>query len=295
MQHQDFPLVSIVIPTHNRASLLPRAIRSALGQTYPAIEVVIVDDGSQDDTSGVVARFQQEYPNLRYFRHEKPQGACLTRNRGIEESSGTFIALLDDDDEFTFDRIEKLMAVITRKPGYSFVCSDYLNIMPNGTRRSRKPGTISLRKILWMNYASQSILVEKKKILATGGFDPELTAAQDYDAFTRLIANYGPAYRLGKVLYIYHQEHEAPRITATPLKKLRGYYDYYCKHKSQMSRAQRAYHLYRLLKLRGRRISLGCFLKMVPLRYYLLELNDLLIYHTSFYRYVHRLKRIFRP
>jgi glycosyltransferase involved in cell wall biosynthesis len=288
------PLVTIVIPTHNRAGLLMRALRSALGQTYAPVEVVVVDDGSGDETPRLFERLDRERDNLRYVRHETPQGAGAARNRGFREARGEYVALLDDDDEFTPDRIEALMGCFGANPNWSFVCSDYLSIRRNGTRRSRKPGRIPLRKILWMNYAGQSVLARREHLLAIGGFDESLTAAQDYDTFTRLVEAYGDAYRLGRALYLYHQEHDAPRITSTFSKKLRGYYDYYCKHRRHMTRRQRAWHLYRLMKLRGRRPTLCNFLRLVPPRYYLLELNDYLIEHTNFYLWLNRIKRLFR-
>jgi len=287
-----FPLVSIILPTHNRAQMMQRALRSALEQTYPAIEVVVVDDGSSDDTPRVIRDWKQRHDNITYLRHEEPRGASAARNHGFQEASGKYIALLDDDDEFTDDRIETLMDYLKLYPGLSFVCSDYLSIRRNGTRRSAKPGRITLRKILWMNYASQSILTEREKMLAIGGFDENLSAAQDHDTFTRLIERFGDAYRLGRVLYLYHQEHDAPRITSTLTKKLRGYYDYYLKHKHLMTRRQRAWHLYRLLKLRGRKLQLRHFLRMVPPRYYLLEINDYLIEHTNFYLWLNRIKDV---
>lgn len=288
---EEFPLVSIIIPTHNRAEMMQRALRSALGQTYPAVEVLVVDDGSSDDTPEVIRQYQRTHDNLRYVRNEQPRGASAARNRGFREAHGEYIAMLDDDDAYSEDCIETLVDYHRLHPKLAFVCSDYLILRRNGTRRSSKPGRISLRKILWMNYGSMSILIKRKRMLAIDGFDESLSAAQDHDAYTRLIERFGDAYRLGRVLYFYHQEHEAPRITTTRSKRLRGYYDYYLKHKHLMTRQQRAWHLYRLMKIRGRRLDIRRFLRLVPPRYYLLELNDYLIEHTNFYLWLNRIKR----
>lgn len=269
--------------------MLERAVRSVLNQTYQHLEILIVDDGSKDDTSRRVEALQRVHSNIIYLRNPRSLGACVTRNRGIEAASGFYISLLDDDDEYTPNRIEDLINCFRDNPDWSFVCSDYLSIRRNGTRRSHKPGPITLRKMLWMSYATPSILVEREKIIATGGFDETLTAAQDYDAFTRLIQRFGPACRLGKVGYVYHQEHENPRITSSQKKRLWGYYDYYLKFKSLMTRSQRAYQLFRLLKIKGCRITFKRFIRMVPVRFYPLELNDYLIIHTNFYAYLNRL------
>ncbi len=287
----DKRLVSIVVPTHNRVGLLERALHSVWSQTYQPIELIVVDDGSSDNTPEQIHAWQQAGQAILYIRNEEAQGACAARNVGIQRASGQFVALLDDDDAFHPERVERLVDILLAHPEYAFVCSDYLILRRQDSRRSHKPGPIPLKKMLWMNYAGQPPFAEREKLLAVGGFDEQLTAAQDYDLYTRLIVAFGPGYRLGKVLYFYHQEHEAPRITASPKKRLYGYYDYYLKYKHLMNRSQRAWHLYRLLKLRGRSLSPADFLRMVPPRYYALELNDYFIHHTSLYQWLNRIRQ----
>lgn len=288
---KDKPLVSIIIPTHNRAGLLPRALKSALGQTYSPVEVVVVDDGSTDGTAALTTGWQARHQNLRYVRHEAPLGASAARNRGLREASGVFAATLDDDDEFAAERIERLMALYRQHAAWSFVCSDYLIIGRNGTRRSSKAGVVSLEEILWTNVAGQSVLTTRERMLGIGGFNETFSAAQDHDAFTRLIETYGPAFRLGEVLYTYHQEHQAPRISTAGAGRLRGHFQYYRAHRGRMTRDQRAWHLYRLMKLRGRRFVLSRFFRMVPVRFFALEIHDYFIEHTNLYSWLNRITR----
>ncbi len=92
------PRVTVVIATHNRASLLPRAVESVLAQTYTDYEVIIVDDCSSDDTQHVIAGFED--PRIRSFRHERNRGQSAARNTGIFNAKGQYIAFLDDDDEY---------------------------------------------------------------------------------------------------------------------------------------------------------------------------------------------------
>jgi len=109
------PFVSVVMPTHNRADLVGRAIKSVLAQTHPDFELIVVDDGSRDDTRGAVARHQD--PRVRYVRNEKPTGPAGARNAGIRAAgSGAFLAFLDDDDEWLPRKLELQLEVFRRSP-----------------------------------------------------------------------------------------------------------------------------------------------------------------------------------
>ena len=92
------PKVSVIIPTHNRAALLPRAVQSVLAQTFTDFELIIVDDASTDRTPSVVAAIAD--PRLRPFRHQRNLGVSAARNTGIANARGHYVAFLDDDDEW---------------------------------------------------------------------------------------------------------------------------------------------------------------------------------------------------
>ncbi|UPV76852.1 glycosyltransferase (plasmid) [Halorussus limi] len=106
------PTVSVVIPTYNRAELLTRAIDSVLAQTYDDFELVVVDDGSTDDTEAVVTGYDDD--RVRYLAHETNRGANPARNTGIEAAEGEYVAFLDSDDEW---RPRKLDAQLDRLSG----------------------------------------------------------------------------------------------------------------------------------------------------------------------------------
>jgi glycosyltransferase involved in cell wall biosynthesis len=219
-------------------------------------------------------------------------GACATRNRGIEAAKGAYVTFLDDDDEYDRQRLEVLMDKLLAEPQWSFVCSDYHELRPGGPRISRKGGTISLERVLWLNVTTPSVLTRKDYLLELGGFDTQLSAAQDYDLFTRLIKTFGPAYRVPQALYIYHQEHLGPRITTNRSKRFRGYYGFYCKFKGDMTEGQRAYSLFRLLKVLGKKPRLGHYCRMVPWRFLPLEFNTYLLEETSIYLYLAKIKSL---
>lgn len=106
MVRSDTPTFSVIIPTHNRAHLLPRAIRSVLAQTLPDFELIIVDDGSTDETPAIVEEFDD--PRIRYVRRSSASGVSAARNCGIRQSRGEFVAFLDDDDEYAPCFLEKM-------------------------------------------------------------------------------------------------------------------------------------------------------------------------------------------
>ncbi|ERJ05404.1 glycoprotein 3-alpha-L-fucosyltransferase [Halorhabdus tiamatea SARL4B] len=108
------PTVSIVIPTYNRASVLPRAVRSVLDQTFDDCEVIIVDDGSTDETPEIVDSFSED--RIRYLRFSENQGANAARNAGVEVAKGDYIAFLDADDEWRPAKLERQVEVFEQAP-----------------------------------------------------------------------------------------------------------------------------------------------------------------------------------
>src|SRR5687768_435385 len=104
---KEYPLVSIVMATYNRATTIERAIDSVLKQTYPNIELIIVDDGSTDNTLEVLARYKQ--PSIRVYKHEKNKGVTGAKNSGLDQIKGEWFTILDSDDEIIPEAIEAMM------------------------------------------------------------------------------------------------------------------------------------------------------------------------------------------
>lgn len=107
------PLVSVVIPTHNRARLLERAMASVLGQTFQDLEVIVVDDASTDATETQMRNVRD--PRVRYVRHEQNRGVSAARNTGVAQARGRYIAFQDSDDEWLLDKLERQLAVMERQ------------------------------------------------------------------------------------------------------------------------------------------------------------------------------------
>ncbi|MBS1816597.1 MAG: glycosyltransferase family 2 protein [Acidobacteria bacterium] len=110
MSAQEVPLVSIAIPTFNRSSLVRRAIDSVLTQTYPNIQVIVVDDGSSDDTVDRLAPYVERH-HVTVIRHSRNRGTMAAKNTGIDAMRGAFGGILDSDDELLPNAVERLMHV----------------------------------------------------------------------------------------------------------------------------------------------------------------------------------------
>ncbi len=111
------PVVSVIIPTYNRADMLDEALRSVFAQTYKDFEVIVVDDGSTDHTRSVV----DKYPHRVRYVHQENQGHALAKNTGIAAADGGYIAFLDDDDTWLPRKLELQMDVLENNPDVDLV------------------------------------------------------------------------------------------------------------------------------------------------------------------------------
>jgi len=243
------PLVSIYLPTHNREALLKRAVASVLAQSISDWELIVVNDGSSDGTKDYLNELAATDSRIKVLHHDTPQGACTSRNRAILQANADLVTGLDDDDEFTGQRLKQLLECWS--PDYAFVCAGYNWV----TGRKAKPVmcsdlTITLEKQLDMNQASNQVLTTRERMLAINGFDERFVALQDYDCFTRLIREFGPGYRIGKPLQNIYVEHSSGRISDSS-KSERGFAQFLEKHGELMSERNRRNHEFLLKRRTG--------------------------------------------
>lgn len=197
------PQVSVVIPTFNRAHILGHAIASVLGQTHQDLELIVVDDGSVDETEPFIATFND--PRLRYVRQPQNRGVSAARNRGIAEARGEWLAFLDSDDIWLPQKLERQFAALVGVDCAASYCAmlrmegDMPVRIPsqvNGINSGAAPWQSLLMDGLWF---SQTWLVPKRVLLAAGPFDERMSIWEDWDLFLR-IALQGPIHHLPEVL-----------------------------------------------------------------------------------------------
>ncbi len=134
--NNSFPLVSIVIPAYNASAFLKNALSSCVEQTYSNIEIILVDDGSTDNTREIVNEFI-DLKNFRYIKNEQNAGLIFTLNRGIDQAQGQFIARMDADDISLPTRIEKQVKVLLENPTIDVVGSDVILIDENNQKHGK--------------------------------------------------------------------------------------------------------------------------------------------------------------
>ncbi|HMK35540.1 MAG TPA: glycosyltransferase [Desulfomonilaceae bacterium] len=183
------PLVSVIIPTYNRAQVVPAAVRSVLAQTYPHYELIVVDDGSRDGTAELLA----EYGNAVTVITQEHKGVSAARNRGIRRSRGELIAFLDSDDEWLPDKLSNQTALFS-KDNPVFICHTDEIWMRHGRELRqkaihRKQGGAFFERALERCLISPSSVILSRALLdLVGVFDEDLPAAEDYDFWLRITA-----------------------------------------------------------------------------------------------------------
>ncbi|PCI59744.1 MAG: glycosyl transferase family 2 [Gammaproteobacteria bacterium] len=254
------PFVSVYIPTKNRKNLLLRAFKSVIEQTYKKIEIIIIDDGSTDGTAYLLKELSFQYSNLKVISLKCSVGAPTARNFAIKTAQGELITGLDDDDYFLPNRIKNLVDNYDAK--YAFVCSGYYwNYGRVKRRLNFYKKIISLDDQLYLNYASNQVLVEKKRIIDVGGYDSNFVSCQDWELWTRIIKKYGNALRINAVDYVIDTSHGNNRITDNP-ERAQGFLQFKKTFNYLMNQSQKKSVNFHYLVASGQEINIS---KLFPL------------------------------
>lgn len=187
------PTVSVVIPTYQRSDLVCQAIDSVLGQTYRDFEIIIVIDGSTDDTVVRLATYGEkitviEQPNL---------GVAVARNTGIRLAHGRYLAFLDDDDIWMPAKLERQISILEARSDIGLVFADLLIVNESGKPLSipgqapLTPPLLSEITLFFNNYVPMPTVVVRRDCLElVGGFDQSVVPCEDYDLWLRISAHY---------------------------------------------------------------------------------------------------------
>ncbi|MDH5218656.1 MAG: glycosyltransferase, partial [Gammaproteobacteria bacterium] len=191
--------VSVVIPSFNRVETLQRALASVLSQTRVADEVIVVDDGSTDSTAEMIIN---NFPDVVYL-YQTNRGVSAARNLGITHASSDWIALLDSDDEWLPEKLQRQLALLENSPELSNelkVCHTEEIWVRNGKRvnqmkkHEKAGGWIYQRCLPICAMSPSSIVIHRAVFEKVGLFDEDLPACEDYDLWLKICSRYPVAY-----------------------------------------------------------------------------------------------------
>ena len=276
------PKVSIVIPTYRRPDTLDRAVNSALGQTYPNIEVIVVDDNNPETegrllTEEKMSEFSTD-SRVRYIQHEHNKNGSAARNTGVYASQGDYVAFLDDDDEYLPRKIESQLKALEGRGCEWACCYSKFAIRQSGKRLfesdEHREGNLYLEALTReFHIASGSnLLVRRSAFIDINGFDESFIRNQDIELLTRLLHYYKIAYSdyCGLIVNV-HNNHSCfdeqviinqyverfePYVEALPTEEKKRFYK--CINQQRFFDLLRAKHDYRgcMGMLKNKEISL---------------------------------------
>ena len=201
------PQVSVILPTYNRAHLIERAVRSVLDPSFEDVEVIVVDDGSTDDTPDVIARIKDA--RVRYVRLDENEGAARARNLAIEAARAPWLAFQDSDDEWLPGKLAAQMEHLENAGSDGCFGQGIMHhgarswTAPQGFDPARRPLPQVLLRTNVIPMATS--IVRRDAVLAAGGFDEALPRLQDWDLWLRVVEHAELSY-MGQPLARQHLE-----------------------------------------------------------------------------------------
>ena len=188
------PRVSIILPVHNRADVLPRAIRSVIEQELRDFELIVIDDGSTDNSAEIAQSFKDD--RIRVIRLDRNRGGNVARNEGIGAAQAPLIAFLDSDDRYLPGKLAFVVGEFERRPGLDLLVDSFIKVQPPGASKpevvrknpridGREPFRTALfTRLLWK--ATPAITVKRDAAVKAGLFDETLRRLQDFDFLIRV-------------------------------------------------------------------------------------------------------------
>ena len=214
------PLISIVLPTYNRRTLLGRAIESVLRQTVSDFELLVVDDGSTDGTAELVSGFRDSRIHL--IGLPANRGQSVARNEGIRRARGEWLGFQDSDDEWIPEKLERPLAAIRAEPGVALVYGDLLRVPARGEPFVMPAPELARGRVFdarTSGYAAygigiQSCLIRRVVFQSLGGFDEQLRCFEDLELLLRIVRAGHAARRIPEPLVRYYDTDGVSRVTA---------------------------------------------------------------------------------
>jgi teichuronic acid biosynthesis glycosyltransferase TuaG len=224
---KDYGKVSVIMPAFNHSEFTAKAIKSVLDQTYQNWELMVVDGGSTDDTAAVVASFKN--PRIHYLKDPQNYGCAYSRNNGIRHSTGDWIALLDNDDMWAKQKLEKQLAFMSEH-GYSFSCTNYIEVdendKPNGILVTAPKRMGKYRMSQYGYQGCPTVMYSQKKFGQIQINDKIANGQNDEGLYWKLYEQGAVCYLLPEVL-AYYRVHNDSCSRRSKLQNLRVQHNLY--------------------------------------------------------------------
>jgi len=202
------PLVSVILPTYNRVKYIRKAIESVLGQTYRNLELIIINDGSNDKTSKVIYGFAKKDQRVKTIKNETNIGLVKSLNKGITKSKGKYIARIDDDDVWSDkQKLEKQIEFLENNSDYVLTGGGMIKINEKGreiVRYMLPEEDEDIRRAILQNncFAHSAVVFKKESWQSAGGYDETLDFSEDWDLWMKF-GKLGKYYNFQKYFLIY--------------------------------------------------------------------------------------------
>ena len=211
-------LLSIVIPAYNYAQTLPRAVDSVVPQLADDCELIIIDDGSTDNTPQVIADLLQKYPGKVIAERQGNGGLASVRNRGIDVTLGDWLIFLDADDEMAEGAIEHIRRHLQANPQTRFIAGGHISVNPSGKRSVHNPGVMPEKPITRVRAylldktlaLSNGACVMHRDVFVCGNYPEAFRSAEDIPVFSQVLARY-PCTVLNEPLALIHKHADSLR------------------------------------------------------------------------------------
>ena len=194
------PVVSIVLPTYNGARYIRESIDSCLGQTFQDFELIIVNDCSTDETSGIIEEYAARDPRIRVFHNPINKKLPLSLNRGFDEARGKYHTWTSDDNYYAPHALQTLIQLLENEPSTGFVYTDYTLVDETGKVTGKKIFGDINQQFTGFQGCSACFLYKEELYKKNKGYNPAAFLSEDYDVFVRIFIS-------NKILYLNPDDH----------------------------------------------------------------------------------------
>lgn len=208
------PKVSVIIPCYNQSVYVGDAIESALGQTYPNVEIICIDDCSTDNSSNIIRSYAEKYKNISFIQLDKNKGVCLARNTAINSCNGEYILPLDADDIIDKTYVEKAVEIMEENPEVGIVYCD-ARIFGVKNKKWKLP-EFNKNNIIFQNCIFNSAMFRKKDFISCGGYKENMNCGcEDWDFWLSMVEKDVKVYKIEEDLFFYRKIKKESRTDLT--------------------------------------------------------------------------------